>query len=68
VLGPDHPDWVRTNRRSGPSVSRIVNVPVTSNVRRGIGWGFGWCAALDIEELGIKVAPTIKVPDQRLQG
>jgi hypothetical protein len=43
------------------------NVLVTRRVRRGSGWGFGWCAALDIDELGIEVAPTIEVRDLRFQ-
>jgi hypothetical protein len=63
-------------RRQGVAVS-ISGVPshqptkkvlVTRKVRLGIGWGFGWCPSFDIQELGIKVAPTIEARDLRLQG
>jgi effector-binding domain-containing protein len=59
---------VSTCLRGARAAHLTENVLVSRRVRRDIGWGFGWCAALDIEELGINVAPTIGVDDLRLQG
>jgi hypothetical protein len=41
---------------------------VTSSFALRFGWRCKEAPAVDIEELGIKVAPTIKVRDLRLLG
>jgi hypothetical protein len=45
-----------------------ANVLVSRSVRRGVGWGFGWCAAFNILRLGVGLTSKITGRALRVHG